>query len=116
MSFKHFVAPAFFGKLAKVSTGVVLPTLYIGAVLKAMYASPAKHVREGEAKLLSNSDIQSISARNKSLALQANSIMIEARDIVQKHHIDLTAPQIVRLCSELDNVRASEGCSIEEKN
>ena len=102
LTFKRHVPPSCFGRLARIQLGAMLPSLYIGACLKAMYACPGKYESEGEAKLLTNTDIMSISNKNKAFVVQAHSIMEEARSVLKQSKLAPDSPEAIKLLSDLD--------------
>ena len=70
--------------------------------MKAMFACTHNETSDGEAKLLSSSDVQSISTRNKAICLQANNIMSQCRDLVRDCEIGMDDSRVLILFSELD--------------
>ena len=102
LSFSRFVPPAFFGKLAKVTTGATLCKFYIAAVLKAMYACPEKYVTDNEAKLLSHTDVLSINHKNKNIVVAAETMLAKARQIIDENGFDINHSDIILLLAELD--------------
>jgi hypothetical protein len=81
LTLKRDIHASFFGALSKVELTQV--ALYVTAMIKAQMSCPEKYVKEGEARMLTSTDVSSISGRHKQYVLTAVKEMARARELVR---------------------------------